>query len=178
MNKIALMNPGQTALLVIDVQRALFTRPHPIYKAYQLLETINSLVDRSHLYGVQVFYVQHANQSFLAEGTDGWQIHPDLSPTAADKLIRKKKGNAFLETTLQGDCEARGIENILITGLVTDQCVRATSLGGVKLGYNVFLIKGAHSNFDADPEGVMKKHEAELEEAGVNVVSPEQIDYN
>ncbi|MCJ7716855.1 MAG: cysteine hydrolase, partial [Anaerolineales bacterium] len=134
MNKIALMKPGQTALLVIDVQRALFTRPQPIFKAYQLLETINALVSRSHLYGVQVFYIQHANQSYLVEGSDGWQIHPDLSPSSADKIIKKNNGNAFLETTLQGDLEARGIENLLITGLVTNQCVRATSLGGMKLG--------------------------------------------
>ena len=83
----------------------------------------------------------------------------------------------YKRQTLQGDLEARGIENLLITGLVTNQCVRATSLGGVKLGYNVFLLKGAHSNIDADPESVIEKIEAELEAAGVNVVSPEQIDY-
>jgi nicotinamidase-related amidase len=172
------LNPKKTALLVIDVQRALFTRPNPIFEASQLIQTIKALVERSHLYGVKVIYVQHANQSILQEGTEGWQIHPNLVPTKRDKIIHKTKGNTFLDTPLQSELEIDGIENLLITGLVSHQCVKATSLGGIELGYNVYLVENGHSNFRKDAENVIKEVEENLSQAGVKLVNSEELDFS
>ncbi|NOQ38689.1 MAG: isochorismatase family protein [Anaerolineales bacterium] len=170
-------HPGKTALLVIDVQRALFTRPNPIYKAKQLIETINILVDRSHLFGVKVIYVQHANQSFLKEGTEGWQFHPGLSRGEVDSLIQKKQGNAFLDTPLQSELEVQGIQNLLITGLVTQGCIRATCLGGLELGYRVSLVEDVHSNYNQEATAVIEKWQKELELAGVEIISTDRIEF-
>ena len=167
--------PGKTALLVIDVQRALFTRPNPIYKANQIIEAINLIVDRSHLFGVKVIYVQHANQSFLKEGTEGWQFHPGLTRGEGDSQIQKKQGNAFLDTQLQSELEVRGIQNLLITGLVTQGCIKATCLGGLELGYRVFLVEDGHSNYNQEAAAVIEKCQNELELAGVEIVSVDGI---
>jgi len=178
MIKVARINPKITALLVIDVQRAIFTRPNPVYNAYKIIEVINALVDRAHLYGVTVAYIQHSNKTILQTGSDGWQLHPDLKPSSRDLAIVKDHGNSFIGTTLQGDMESRNIENIIITGLVSNQCVRATALGGLELGYDVFLVQGGHSNVDKNPEALIERTEQELEEAGVYMVTSEQIDFN
>ncbi len=170
-------DPGKTALLLIDVQRALFTRPNPIYKAKQLIETINLMVDRSHLFGVKVIYVQHANQSFLKEGTEGWQLHPGLSRGEEDSPIQKKQGNAFSDTLLQSELEVRGIQNLLIMGLVTQGCIRATCLGGLELGYRVFLVEDGHSNYNQEADAVIKKWENELGLAGVEIISTDGIEF-
>jgi len=167
----------KTTLLVIDVQRALFTRPNPIYKANQLIETINLMVVRSHLSGVKVIYVQHANQSFLKEGTEGWQFHPGLSRREEDSLIQKKQGNAFLDTPLQSELEVRGIQNLLITGLVTQGCIRATCLGGLELGYRVCLVEDGHSNYNQEAAAVIEKWQKELELAGVEITSADNIEF-
>ncbi len=167
----------KTALLVIDVQRALFTRPYPIYHSYKFIETINAIVDRSHLYGVKVVYVQHANQSSLKEGTEGWQFHPDISPQETDLLIQKKKRNAFLDTPLDSELKSRGIQNLLITGLVTEGCVQATCLGGMELGYRVILVEDGHSNFNLDAADVILKSHMKLEQAGVEIISSRDIGF-
>ncbi len=167
--------PGKTALLVIDVQRALFTRPNPIYKANQLIEAINLIIDRSHLFGVKVIYVQHANQSFLKEGTEGWQFHPGLTRGEGDSQIQKKQGNAFLDTQLQSELEVRGIQNLLITGLVTQGCIKATCLGGLERGYRIFLVEDGHSNYNQEAAAVIEKCQNELELAGVEIVSVDRI---
>jgi nicotinamidase-related amidase len=167
--------PGKTALLVIDVQRALFTRPNPIYKANQLIEAINLIVDRSHLFGVKVIFVQHANQSFLKEGTEGWQFHPGLTRGEGDSQIQKKQGNAFLDTPLQSELEVRGIQNLLITGLVTQGCIKATCLGGLERGYRVFLVEDGHSNYNQEAAAVIEKCQNELELAGVDIVSSDRV---
>ena len=178
MAKYTSLSAKKTALLIIDLQRALFTRHDPVFNDWQLVETINALVTRAHLFGVKVVYIQHENDSILEKGSDGWQFHPDIKPKTTDLIIHKNQGNAFLGTTLQGDLEARGIKHLLITGLVTQGCVRATSLGGLKLDYDVFLVQGAHSNYSKDAENVIEKKEAELHEAGVHLVTPEQLDFN
>jgi len=167
--------PGKTALLVIDVQRALFTRPNPIYKANQLIEAINLIVDRSHLFGVKIIYVQHANQSFLKEGTEGWQFHPGLTRGEGDSQIQKKQGNAFLDTQLQSELEVRGIQNLLITGLVTQGCIKATCLGGLERGYRIFLVEDGHSNYNQEAAAVIEKCQKELELAGAEIVSVDRI---
>ena len=106
-----------------------------------MFEVIQQLIDLAHLYHVPVIYIQHANQSILREGTDGWKLHPALRPLPNDLFVQKKYGNAFQDTTLQSIMESKGLENLVITGMVTQGCVRATSLGGVDLGYRVFLVK-------------------------------------
>lgn len=62
--------------------------------------------------------------------------------------------------------------------MVTNQCVRATALGALKLGYFVFLVQGGHTNFDKNPEALIEKTEQELETAGVHLVTPGQIDFS
>jgi nicotinamidase-related amidase len=178
MDKLVLLYPAETVLLVIDVQRALFTRPNPVHQASKLIETINALVSRAQLYGVLVIYIQHTNDSILKKGTDGWKLHPRLSPTNQDLLIITTRGNALLDTRLQSELEARRIRNLIITGLVTEGGIKATSLGGLKLDYRVFLVKGGHSNYNKDAVDVIEKREKELLEAGVFLVSPDKIDFS
>jgi len=175
MAQFTVLPARKTALLVIDVQRALFTRPTPVYEDWQMLEKINGLVELAHLYNLTVIYVQHSNQSILKEGTDGWMLHPALRPIAGDLFIKKKHGNAFQNTTLQSIMESRGLENLIITGMVTQGCIRATSLGGLELGYKVYLVKGGHSNYDKDAPQIIETYEEELEKAGVILINIDEL---
>lgn len=175
MAKFIVLQAKKTALLVIDVQRALFTRPTPVYEDSHMLENINILVDLAHLYNLAVIYVQHSNQSILKEGTDGWKLHPALKPIPGDLSVQKKHGNAFQNTTLQSIMESRGLENLIITGMVTQGCIRATSLGGLELGYKVFLVKGGHSNYNKDAPLIIETHEDDLEKAGVILVNVDEL---
>ena len=177
MVKYTQVSPSKTALLVIDVQRALFTRQNPIYGASKLIQTINNLVEQAHLYGVKVIYIQHANKSILKEGTEGWQFHPKLKSNPTNVTIQKVQGNAFVGTQLQSTFEAWGIQNILITGLVSHQCIKTTSLGGIELGYKVFLVKGGHSNDLKDAADMIEQVQNELEKAGVMPVFPEELNF-
>ncbi|MFL7812718.1 MAG: cysteine hydrolase family protein [Anaerolineales bacterium] len=175
MSQFTVLESSKTVMLVIDVQRALFTRPHPVYQDSKVLEVINNLVERAHLYGLPVVYIQHSNDSILKEGSDGWKLHPALKPTGEDYSVHKKIGNAFKEPALMSVIEARDIKNVIVTGLVSQGCIRATSLGGVELGLRVFLVKGGHSNYNNDAAHVIEKVETELESAGVNLAEPGEL---
>jgi nicotinamidase-related amidase len=143
-----------------------------------MIETINGLVDFAHLYHVPVIYIQHSNQSILKEGTDGFKLHPALKPTRDDFRVLKKQGNAFQGTTLQSILESRGLEHLIITGMVSQGCIRATCLGGLELGYEVFLVQGGHSNYNTNALKVIEEVESELERAGAHLVISDQLAFS
>ena len=117
------------ALLVIDVQQGLFNKSTPIYKADELLENITTLVERAHVSGAPVIYVQHSDARNLVKDSAGWQLHTQLRPLDSDTVIHKRHGNAFEDTPLDDTLRARNVTTMVVTGLVTHGCVRATCLG-------------------------------------------------
>ena len=178
MAKFTWLPANKTALLIIDVQRALFTRPTPVYLDRRMIENINVLVDLAHLYNFPVIYIQHSNQSILKEGTDGFKLHPSLKRDPADLSVIKKYGNAFKDTILQSILESRGLENLIVTGMVSQGCIRATSLGGLELGYQMFLVSGAHSNYNQDAPKIIEAQEEELQKAGVNLINIDELAFS
>ncbi|MBN2007660.1 MAG: cysteine hydrolase [Anaerolineae bacterium] len=167
----------ETALLVIDVQQGLFKKSAPIYKAEALLQNINALVDRAHAAGVPVFYVQHSDKRSLVEGSDDWQLHADLHPLDTDSVILKTHGNAFEETDLDEALEFRNVGRLVVAGLVTHGCVRATCLGARELGYTVTLVKDAHSNFSKQAAQIIEEWHGKLSAAGVALKSTSELTY-
>ena len=169
------MDSAQTALLVIDVQQELFEKSNPIYQADSFLANIQLLIDRAHRAKTQVVFIQHSTDKILIQGTPGWQFHSSLQPAEIDWVVQKHHGNAFEKTTLQSQLEARQIRRLVICGLVTHGCVRATCLGGLKLGYAVTLAQDAHSSFSPDAAERIEEWNHKLGQAGASVMSTEEI---
>jgi nicotinamidase-related amidase len=171
------LNPENSALLVIDVQMALFSRPTPIYRADDLLRNINSLVEMFQLSNALVVYIQHSNSKMLIKDSDGWQFHPGLNLKEADPIIHKIHGNAFKETNLKQVLESRGIMVIVITGLVTQGCVKATTVGGEELGYRVILVEDGHSNYSKEAPNIIEKWNLKLGKEKGELFSADEIGF-
>src|SRR5512140_786860 len=58
----------ETALLVIDIQKGLFEKSTPIYKAELLLKNINTLINKARQEGIPVFFIQHSSSKTLEKG--------------------------------------------------------------------------------------------------------------
>ena len=111
-----ILDPESSALLVIDVQNGLFSKPTPIYKEQELLENINSLREKFIQHGGAVYFIQHSNQKLLVKDSEAWQFHPQLRVGEQDPVIHKTQGNAFEGTELKDELDAHGIKNLMITG--------------------------------------------------------------
>jgi nicotinamidase-related amidase len=172
-----IINPGHSALLIIDLQQALFTRPTPVYKAETLLENILFLANQAHQQGVPVFYLQHSEPELLVKGSPGWQLHPRLNPLATDTIIHKLHDNAFESTSLDQELKAKNITTLVITGLLTHCCVKATSLGARRVGYSVILVKDGHSNYSRQAPRIIEKWNQKLAAQQVEVILTSQVDF-
>ncbi len=178
------LDPNSTALLVVDVQQALFERPTPIHRADELLDTLSDLVERAHAAGALVVYIRHGNK-LLQPGSSGWQLHPRLQPAGEptgepvgdDLVIDKTHGDAFQDTSLDAKLKARSITNVVVTGLVTHGCVRATCLGGSNRGYDVVLVADGHSSYHRQAARLIKEWNETLAASLAFVLPAAEIDF-
>jgi nicotinamidase-related amidase len=165
----------KTALLIIDVQEGLFRKPIPIFRADALLDNINLLVEKAHQADVPVIYIQHSDKLALKKGSKDWQIHPQLQPLKIDYIVHKQHGNAFEDTNLAEILNASRVGKLVITGLVTHGCVRATCLGARKLDYQVTLVSDAHSNYSEKAAQLIEEWHQKLQAQMVIIKSTTEI---
>lgn len=163
-------NASCAALLVVDVQRGLFHKSTPIYRAEQLLANLLVLIAGAHAAGRAVIYIQHASDRVLPFGSADWQLHPRLQPRATDLIIHKEHGNAFEDTPLHAELSARDVRQVIVAGLVTHGCVKATALGALALGYEVIVVADGHSSYSKDAAHLIMDWNRKLAEAGAAVV--------
>lgn len=163
------------ALVVIDVQTALFQKNTPVYREETLLANINALADAFHGRSLPVFFIHHANTSWLRADTPGWQLHSSLHMLPGDALLGKKVGNAFQEQAVVSALRARDVDSVVVAGLVTHGCVRASCEGALRTGYAVTLAADAHSSFNADAAELIAQWNEKLASLGVAVHGTAQI---
>lgn len=88
--------------------------------------------------------------SRLGEYCDG------LEPRAGEWLLLKQYASAFFGTTLAPTLTAQGVDTVIITGVSTSGCVRATALDACQHGFIPYVVRDAVGDRDPRP------HEANL----------------
>ncbi len=137
------------ALIVIDVQRALFETSPPPYEAGDVLDRINALAGRARAAGAPVIYVQHESpDSDLAHGQPGWDLDPRLAPAPGDIRIRKTTPDSFLRTDLAQVLAGLDVTQLVVCGYATEFCVDTTVRRAAGLGLAVVLAADAHTTHD------------------------------
>jgi nicotinamidase/pyrazinamidase len=111
----------------------------------------------------------------------GADLHPALSlPSDAPRVRKGANGEDGYSgftmrdplsgeqapTELHALLRDRGVERVVVCGLATDYCVKATTLDAVRLGYRVELLAGAVAAVDLEPGDGARALE-EMRAAGV-----------
>jgi nicotinamidase-related amidase len=163
------------ALLVIDVQKAIFEMKQPVFATDELISNIKSAVSIARTNGIRMIFSQHENKSFLQKGTRGYEIVDDLGIRESDIVLPKKHPDIFLDTGLDDMLKEQGVETVIIAGLISNGCVKEACLSALKKGYSVCLLSGAHSTFYKNAKNIIEETNREMEAAGVCVMTVEQF---
>jgi len=67
------------------------------------------------------------------------KVDSRLGPNAGEKVIEKHWASGFFKTDLDGYLRARGVDSLVVTGLTTSGCVRATAVDGLQHDYKVVV---------------------------------------
>lgn len=131
----------QGVLLVVDVQNGVMREA---WDAARIIANVARAVQRARARGVPVLWVQHHNDE-LPTGSAPWQWVPDLVPAAAEPLIAKRFNSAFEDTPLEEHLARIGASHITLAGAETNWCIRATAYAALERGYDLTLVKDAHT---------------------------------
>jgi nicotinamidase-related amidase len=143
-----------TALLIIDVQQALFdVEPQP-FEADIVVQRINSLSQGARTLGIPVVFVQHEKEGTpLAFQSEGWQLHRSIITGTGDHFIRKTTPDSFLRTPLKQTLNEFGVIHVVVCGYASEFCVDTTVRRAAALGYSVTLVADAHTTCDKHHAG-------------------------
>lgn len=139
----------KSALLIIDVQRALCTGEDAAFDIDRVIGRINEVSTKARTAGAPVILIQHEEDSGpLQFGTDGWQLAQGLATLPSDLRVRKRATDSFHQTELHPLLQERGITRLVICGLQSEFCVDTTVRRALALGYPVVLVADGHSTLD------------------------------
>jgi nicotinamidase-related amidase len=75
---------------------------------------------------------------------------PELGPAPGEALIAKRFESSFEETGLEAELARLGATHIVLAGAATNWCIRATAYGALDRGYDLTLVKDAHTTEDME----------------------------
>ncbi|GAA1764745.1 cysteine hydrolase family protein [Luedemannella helvata] len=139
------------ALVVIDVQESF--RQRPIWGAISnpdIVKPVDRLAESFRTNGDLVVWVLHAEpgSDTVFDPARGYvRLMEGLEARPGEPVLTKTAHNAFTTTNLQQLLTARGIGEVVVCGLRTEQCVETTARLASDLGYRVtFVIDATATN--------------------------------
>lgn len=164
---------ARPALILVDFVQAYFDRNSPLYAGVEdALSSALRIRAAARKAGVPVFYT---NVVYREGGADGGVFYrkvpalevfvqgnplggwPEgLEPAEDETVISKQYPSAFFGTSLDATLTSSGIDTLIITGLTTSGCIRATCVDAVSYGFIPIVVGDACGDRHASP------HEANL----------------
>ena len=132
---------SKPVLLVVDVQVDVVKGA---WDTTRIVGNVALAVERARSQGVPVIWVQHSDEELVKDSPE-WQWVPELVPAASELLIHKNFNSSFEQTDLEDHLAGLGATQIVLAGAATNWCIRATAYGALDRGYDVTLIKDAHT---------------------------------
>jgi len=148
--------PSKRALIVIDLQNDYFPGgAYPLWAASATLDRVAAAIQAATAQGVPVVLVQHVANSqkgpapFFNPATEGVAIHPRVLTAAPDApRVVKAFADGFLETELESALARWGVEELLICGMMTQNCVTHTAISKGAEKYRVAVLTDCCTTVD------------------------------
>jgi len=161
------LRPGtRPALIVVDPARAYIDPECALYAGVEEnVEAMRALLASAREAGIPVvitevrlradgadagvFFRKSGTLVAFCEGSPYGELIEGLEPTCAETLVTKKYPSAFFGTTLNSHLTSLGVDTVLIAGLSTSGCVRATTLDAMQHGFIPIVVEDAVGDRDS-----------------------------
>lgn len=157
-------DPKTSALLVIDMQNYFSSIAKPI------LPAITATINLCRTAQIPVLFTRHAqkspadygmigewwNDDLILEGTVESELMPEIGRRSGERVFEKTTYSGFQGTDLEKVLKEKGVEEVIITGVMTNLCCETTAREAFVRGFRVFF------STDATATSSKEMHEATL----------------
>jgi len=150
------LNLDKSALLVIDMQRFFLDQTSPTFTCggVAILPTLKRLIAAFRKADRPVIYTRHVHHpNRLDAGIMGWwwegmclegspesEVQADITPLSNEKVILKHRYSTFYNTDLETVLRCLRIEDLVISGIMTNMCCESTARDAYYRDYRVFFL--------------------------------------
>jgi nicotinamidase-related amidase len=148
----------KTAILLIDMQQYFHGLIVPI------LENVLSLIDACRTAQVKIVFTRHGVHDpqndggmlttwwddLILYGSEAWELDKGLNPNSSDLIIDKNRYSAFQGTELNDWLRNNGVEDLIITGVMTNLCCETTARDAFGHDYRVFFVADATATINEE----------------------------
>jgi len=164
----AMVDPTHAALLVIDMQNYFHQIIQPV------LKNLSKVVQSCRLKEIPIIFSQHGHTDspsdggvlgewwgeLILHGTNDWKFISEIKIEPKDIILPKKRYSAFFETELDMTLRSKGIQDLIISGVMTNLCCETTARDAFMRDYKVFFL------IDGTATGKEEHHLATLKNLG------------
>jgi len=149
-------NREKSALLVIDMQDFFLDPASPTFTCggLAILPTVKQLIqafreaDRPVIYTCHVHHPDRIDvgimgwwwEGMCVEGSVESKVHDDIAPLPKEKVILKHRYSAFYNTDLETVLRCLKVEDLVISGVMTNLCCESTTRDAYYRDYRVFFL--------------------------------------
>jgi ureidoacrylate peracid hydrolase len=160
------LEPARVALLVIDMQEFFLDPASPSFTCggLAILPNVRLLIDAFRLAGRPVIYTRHVHhpdhidsgimgwwwKGMCVEGTPESEVHHEIAPLPSEKVVIKHRYSGFYNTDLETVLRVQGIEQLVITGVMSNMCCESTARDAYFRDYRVFFLADATGSITED----------------------------
>jgi nicotinamidase-related amidase len=150
------LNTRKSALIVTDMQTFFLDPQSPTFTCggLAILPGIKRLIDAYRAQNLPVIFTRHVHHpDHLDSGIMGWwwegmciegspesEVHPQIAPLPKEKQILKHRYSAFYNTDLETILRVLKVEDLVITGVMTNMCCESTARDAYYRDYRVFFL--------------------------------------
>lgn len=164
---VSQIDADTTALVLIDIQMDYFTPGKLLIPDGEAaVSQAAALLEWARANNIAIIHIQQLAKSpaspLFAPESVGAEFHPRVMPESNEIVIQKGLPSSFRGTTLQEQLTERGIDTLIISGLMTHMCVDSTTRDALSLGYKVIVASDACATRDlplTDGEGILPHKE-------------------
>jgi nicotinamidase-related amidase len=134
------------ALLIIDMQKGMASPAAGARNNPHAERNIATLLQRWRVRGATVVHVRHISRqpgSPFWPGQPGAEFQEALAPLPSAHVVEKNVTDAFINTGLERWLRVRGIDQLVIVGVSTNNSVESTARSAGNLGFETTVVADA-----------------------------------
>ncbi len=182
----------RSVLLIVDMEYGFLDSKSPLFVnlGFEIVTNIKKILNIYREKKLQIIFVKREHRKsgididktrveifkkskgLILENDKSSEIIDDLKPLKDEIIVIKRRWSSFFGTELDMLLRRLNIKNLIVTGIQTPNCIRATVYDALSLDYNVIVISDATAS---KSEKIQKNNLFDIENLGVDILTTDEL---